>query len=80
MDNSQDPKNQLKSEKLTIGYLHKKVFVLEKDQKDLLEKIEILSDIANNSVYLERDVARMKIEIATLRKTVELLKRYHEPL
>jgi hypothetical protein len=80
MDNSQDPKNKLKSEKLTIGYLHKKVFALEKDQKDLLEKIEILSDIANKSVYLENNVARMKIEIATLRKTVELLKRYHEPL
>ena len=80
MDNSQDPKNQLKSEKLTIGYLQQKVFALEKDQKDLLEKIEILSDIANKSVYLENNVARMKIEIAKLRQTVELLKRYHEPL
>ena len=80
MDNPKEPKNQLKSEKLTIGYLKKKVFTLEKDQKDLLEKIEILSDIANKSVYLENNVARMKIEIAKLRKTVELLKRYHEPL
>ena len=80
MNVPKDQKDQSKSGKLTIGYIEKKLFALEKNQKNLLEKIEILSDIANKGIYLENDVARMKVEIAALRRTVEILKRYHEPL
>ena len=76
----EDQKDQLKLKKLTISYLEKKVFALEKTQKNLIEKIEILTEIANKGADFERDVARMKIEIAKLRQTVDTLKRYHEPL
>ena len=80
MDKPQDMKDQLRSMRLAIDYLEDKVFLLEKTQKKLKDSLQILSDLDNRMFDLEQDIPKIKTEIASLRKSVEKLHRFHKPL